>query len=92
MAWSTDPDRYRGVPTATARRIRDRDDYTCQICGRPGYEVDHDQNVAAGGTDDDDNLRVLCTDCHKPKIQAEAAAGRAKRSRLRPTQPHPGLR
>jgi len=23
------------------RKIRERDNYTCQLCGRPGYDVDH---------------------------------------------------
>ncbi|MET8648422.1 HNH endonuclease [Nocardia aurea] len=92
MPWSMEPDRYRGVPTSAANRIRERDEYTCQACGRPGHEVDHVENVKSGGTDDEYNLQVLCSDCHKPKIQVEAAAGRAKRSRRRPARIHPGLR
>ncbi|MGW4325438.1 HNH endonuclease [Nocardia sp. NPDC004573] len=90
MAWSRDPDRYRGVPRRQADRIRRRDKGICQNCGRPGHDVDHDKNVAAGGTDEDENLQVLCTECHKAKIQVEAAAGRARASRYREPEPHPG--
>ncbi|WP_406234950.1 HNH endonuclease [Nocardia sp. NBC_01009] len=92
MAWSREPGRYRGVPQPQAERIRRRDDWTCQKCGKAGYEVDHIKPVSARGTDDDANLWVLCTDCHQTKTAAEAAAGRARRSRRRPIKPHPGLR
>ncbi|MFD4457685.1 HNH endonuclease [Nocardia sp. NPDC058480] len=93
MTWSRDPDRYRGVGPTTAARIRERDAHACQICGAPGNEVDHITNRAAGGTDDDRNLRVLCTEHHRAKTQAEAAEGHARRrarGRL-PVEPHPGL-
>lgn len=54
-----------------------RDKYTCQVCGRVGgeLELDHILNVARGGTDDDDNLQTICTDCHRPKTFAESQAG-----------------
>ena len=92
MAWSRSPGRYRGVPRHVADRIRRRDDYTCQRCGADGHEVDHIVNVARGGTDDDDNLAVLCDRCHDAKTRAEAAVARAARGRRRPPEPHPGLR
>ncbi|WP_159844885.1 HNH endonuclease [Nocardia sp. CY41] len=92
MTWSTDPDRYRGIPQTQADSIRRRDHHTCQKCGNPGHEVDHILNVKADGTDDDDNLQVLCKDCHDAKTQTEAAAGRIRHNRRRPTKPHPGLR
>ncbi|MBF6368412.1 HNH endonuclease [Nocardia puris] len=94
MAWSRDPDRYRGVDRTTARRIRTRDNVTCQKCGNPGHQVDHKLSVAAGGTDADDNLWTLCDDCHGAKTAGESAAGRARwrqrHSRLREPEPHPG--
>lgn len=93
MTWSTEPDRYRGVPTAQADRIRARDSYACQQCGAYGYEVDHIKPYSLGGTHDDSNLRVLCTGCHGAKTQAEAAAARAARKAeaLLPVEQHPGL-
>ncbi|MBF6328745.1 HNH endonuclease signature motif containing protein [Nocardia transvalensis] len=88
--WSRAPDRYRGVPRAQAERIRLRDNRTCQNCGAPGYQVDHKTNVARGGTNDDENLWVLCDSCHAAKTKSEAAQGIARRSRHRPAEPHPG--
>ncbi|MFR9767068.1 HNH endonuclease [Nocardia sp. SC052] len=90
MPWSREPGRYRGVSRAQAEQIRMRDNRTCQKCGKPGREVDHILNVKADGTDDDDNLQVLCKDCHDAKTQGEAAAGRARLSRYREPEPHPG--
>uniref|UniRef100_UPI003F49949F HNH endonuclease n=1 Tax=Nocardia suismassiliense TaxID=2077092 RepID=UPI003F49949F len=92
MVWSREPHRYRGVAQPQAERIRSRDRWTCQKCGEPGYEVDHIENVAAGGSDADTNLWVLCQPCHQIKTADEAAAGRAQRSRKRAVKPHPGLR
>lgn len=91
MAWDKTPGRYRGVPRHIAQRIRRRDDHTCQHCGADGHEVDHITNVKAGGSDDDNNLTTLCARCHDHKTQAEARAGRARRSNHRPPEPHPGL-
>ncbi|MEV0031421.1 HNH endonuclease [Nocardia sp. NPDC050793] len=90
MPWSREPGRYRGVPRPQAERIRRRDNNTCQKCGKPGHEVDHRVNVARGGSDDDVNLWVLCDSCHQAKTQAEAEAGRARHSRYREPEPHPG--
>ena len=47
------------------REILERDGYRCRECGRPGrLEVDHVVPLKAGGSDDHDNLRALCKDCH----------------------------
>lgn len=90
MAWSNQPNRYRGVPKPLAHRIRHRDHHTCQTCGNPGTEVDHIVNVKSGGTDHPDNLQVLCTPCHSSKTQQEAAAARRRRSGKRGAMRHPG--
>jgi hypothetical protein len=48
-------------------------DYKCQICGRTAHEdgvklhVDHKTPKAKGGTNDPDNLWVLCKDCNLGK-------------------------
>jgi hypothetical protein len=52
--------------------ILKRDGYRCQICGRNAQdgvtlEVDHKVPWAKGGTDDPDNLWVLCFDCNHGK-------------------------
>ncbi|BBY37511.1 hypothetical protein MMAN_16450 [Mycobacterium mantenii] len=72
-----------------------RDDYTCVQCGYEGeprsgeLHVDHIINRAEGGTDDLDNLQTLCTRCHQPKSQAEAARGRQRHSGKRRPPLHP---
>jgi hypothetical protein len=48
-------------------------DYQCQICGRTAHEdgvklhVDHKLPKARGGTNDPENLWVLCKDCNLGK-------------------------
>lgn len=66
------------------RKLKDkilaRDNYTCQSCGRVGgrLELDHIINVAQGGTNNQDNLQILCHDCHKQKTQTESTVGGIK--------------
>jgi rubredoxin len=52
--------------------ILKRDDYRCQICGvtaKDGatLEIDHIHPVSRGGTNEPDNLQVLCRDCNAGK-------------------------
>lgn len=59
------------------QRILERDKYLCQPCleeGRitEGRDVDHKINKAHGGTDDPENLQVICPSCHKAKSQQES--------------------
>lgn len=49
-----------------------RDNYTCQICGatvKDGakLEIDHIKPVSKGGTDNENNLQVLCQQCNREK-------------------------
>lgn len=49
-----------------------RDNFTCQVCGAKAkdgvkLEIDHKQAVANGGTNDFDNLWVLCIQCNRGK-------------------------
>lgn len=49
-----------------------RDDYTCQHCGATvddgaKSEIDHTIPVSLGGTNDVDNLQVLCMRCNRGK-------------------------
>ncbi|OOS05970.1 HNH endonuclease [Moraxella cuniculi] len=66
------------------RRLRQqillRDRYTCQICHRVGgrLELDHVINKANGGSDNQENLQILCHDCHQQKTKAESMAGGVK--------------
>ena len=49
------------------KAILHRDNYTCQCCGKKNcrLEVHHIKFKSNGGTDDEENLITLCTDCHK---------------------------
>lgn len=45
--------------------IRRRDNYTCQLCGNPGYECDHIIPFAISGETTPEGSRVLCTRCNR---------------------------
>ena len=78
-------------------RILARDGHRCTWmddgvrCPRGATEVDHIRNHAAGGSDEDDNLRALCVPHHRAKTAAEGVAARRREPRARPAEPHPGL-
>lgn len=40
-------------------------DKVCQKCGGHGSEIDHISPICEGGTSLPDNLRLLCTNCHR---------------------------
>jgi 5-methylcytosine-specific restriction protein A len=57
-----------------AARIKLRDRYTCQNCGRVALALDVDHRIPLwqGGPDTDGNLQCLCHDCHAIKTAREA--------------------
>jgi len=63
--------------------------WTCEKCGKKnlhdtlGWDVDHIQEIADGGTDALENLQLLCSSCHADKTrvnQMVRAADKRKRS------------
>lgn len=58
----------------------------CASCGRKltageDYEIDHKIALANGGSDDDDNLQLLCAGCHILKTGddvSDAAKGKRR--------------
>lgn len=75
--------------TAKWRKIRERiiqrDQGECQACGRvcgrtKEAHIDHIKAKAAGGTDHDNNLQLLCRNCHSAKTARERADGTVGRA------------
>ncbi|MFP3564704.1 HNH endonuclease [Paraburkholderia sp. SIMBA_030] len=62
----------------TRQRIAVEQQFTCQRCGLAWFpwrdQVDHDVPLEQGGSNDDENLNLLCDDCHKAKTAQEASA------------------
>ena len=52
-------------PLGFKAMIRERDNYTCQLCGKPGYEVDHIIPYAISGDTRPATSRVLCVKCNR---------------------------
>ena len=47
------------------RELLRRSGFACQSCGTGGQlEAHHRQPLALGGSDDLENLKALCTECH----------------------------
>lgn len=77
----------RGAMTAQrrARLFQERGGRCAGKCGRKlgpkdDWDLDHIIALENGGTDDDDNLRVLCDWCHSEKTSEDhATAGHGRR-------------
>lgn len=50
--------------TAIRVKILERDNYTCQYCGKKAKTVDHIMPKSKGGTEDSDNLVACCKACN----------------------------
>ena len=65
----------------TRFEVLKRDRFTCSYCGRTPpealLEVDHIIPVAAGGSDDIDNLTTACWDCNRGKSDRLLVEGTA---------------
>lgn len=53
-------------------KIKIRDNYTCQICGKymtdeVGLQIDHIIPISKGGKSIESNLQVLCSKCNGSK-------------------------
>lgn len=69
----------------TRERILKRDCYLCQPCKALdritlATEVDHIAPQFEGGSEADENLQAICSDCHGTKTQAEARRARGNRA------------
>lgn len=66
------------VTTATRKRILARDGHQCAQCGNTQgpFDIDHINNQRGPNYDHDENLQVLCAQCHKAKTARESGAWR----------------
>ncbi len=83
---------------AIRQLVAERDNHRCQEymrdnspCPDIGTECDHIIPLSRGGTDNMDNLRMLCKWHHARKSSAEGNASKTGVSEQRPKQPHPGI-
>lgn len=75
------------VTTATRKRILARDGHQCVQCGSAErLEVDHINNRRGPNYDHDENLQVLCAQCHKAKTARESGEWR-RRIKRQPRKP-----
>lgn len=75
------------VSTATRKRILARDGHQCAQCGSAeNLEVDHINNQRGPNYNHDENLQVLCAQCHKAKTARESGAWR-QRIKRQPRKP-----
>ena len=62
----------------TRKRVAHKGNYRCAGCQRVWLsykdQVDHVVPLEQQGSNDDDNLQLLCNECHKDKTKAEATA------------------
>jgi 5-methylcytosine-specific restriction endonuclease McrA len=55
------------------RRVCRESGFLCALCAaKHSYECDHIRPIVLGGTSDRENLRCLCTSCHKKETAALA--------------------
>lgn len=59
----------RHISNATKRGVRKRCGFGCVFCGRPFYEYDHVVPLSEGGTNDVDNITLLCHNHHGEKTR-----------------------
>ena len=62
------PAKRKHIPKAVRDAVMERDNYTCVYCGSTNNpELDHNEAHANDGSDEIDNLQVLCMSCNRRK-------------------------
>lgn len=74
----------RGISPQLRNKILERNGFTCQLCGAgPGdpdpfnpnrkvrLHIDHIKPISQGGSDDEENLRVLCSACNQGRANIQ---------------------
>ena len=62
------PAKRKHIPKAVRDAVMERDNYTCVYCGSTkNPELDHNEAHANNGSNEIDNLQVLCRSCNRRK-------------------------
>ena len=62
------PAKRKHIPKAVRDAVMERDNYTCVYCASTNNpELDHNEAHANNGSDEIDNLQVLCRSCNRRK-------------------------
>ena len=68
----------KAIPPKIRKAVRERDNYTCQYCGKKVYgsqaQVDHILAVANGGANELENYITACKVCNRAKSDKDALA------------------
>ncbi len=73
-----DPSNRRYIPPRVRKAVLEKYDSTCAYCGsREKPTIDHIVSLIDGGTNDIDNLQVLCHGCNASKREGDGANTRA---------------
>lgn len=83
--------RFASWPKGTKRTLLRRQSYVCTYCGQRrisrSFEIDHMTPVIRGGSNDMDNLQVICRPCNQRKGIQTDEEFRERYSRLVPPSP-----
>ena len=68
MVGKRKPTKRKHIPKAVRDAVMERDNYTCVYCGSTNNpELDHNEAHANNGSNEIDNLQVLCRSCNRRK-------------------------
>ena len=83
--------RVASWPKGTKRTLMRRQDYVCAYCGHRrisrSFEIDHMTPVIRGGSNDIENLQVICRPCNQRKSIHTDREFRERYARLIPRSP-----